>query len=146
MSLSKKEANLVLAAMREVLGQNFPEYTVKFKPTKFSTEGEIDFKFSLIKNGAVDAIADRDTKIGMIKNNIHPDAIGQKFESGGKYYIIESVKSRKQKYSVLARRISDNKVFKFNRVLINEKVAEKTDLRFNYYLGNKAVMIDLDGE
>jgi len=142
--MTKQEANQTLSAMREVLAENFPTFDVKFGKTKYTGDGEIDFKFSLIEKGASAEIADRDNRIGMQKNGVHPMAIGESFENKGKVYTIESVQARKQKYSVVTKSTTGERV-RFPAEYINRMVAKSTGQTLRRYSGNTAILDPVKG-
>lgn len=119
--MNKTIANQTLKAMREVLAQNFPDFEVKFGNTKFSKDGEIDFKFTMVVAGASEKIQERDTKLGMIKNQVHPNVVDMEFENMGRRFTVVSVKDRKQKYPVLCLCQNDAKFYRFSADLINRE-------------------------
>jgi hypothetical protein len=136
--MNKHEANTILAAMKEIVAENFPEMTAQFGKTKFDTRGEIDFNFSMVSKSAEKEIAERDTNIGMSKNKIHPEIMGMEFVSGKHRYVVESIRTRKQKYPVVAKR-ADGKLYRFTAHHMNTEASDQfgTTVR---YVGNMAIL------
>lgn len=136
--MTKQEAQKMLDLMKQTVAENFPEYTAQFGKTKFDTRGEIDFKISLVSKETEKDIAERDTNIGLQKNKLHPEIMGMEFVSGKHRYVVESVRTRKQKYPVVAKR-ADGKSYRFTAHHINTEAKEQfgTSVR---YVGNMAIL------
>ena len=136
--MDQKIAQNMLNRMKEILADEFPEYTAKFGKTVYDGRGEINFKFSMVDNSAIKDIELRDNLVGLAKNKIHPEVIGMEFEHGHNTYVVESIRPRKQKYPVVARR-SDGKVFRFPAVMINDMAFGKFGTKVRY-IGNTAIL------
>ena len=139
--MNKDEANELLSQMKDALNITFPNMTAKLGRTTFDAN-TINFKFSLTFDDALDEVADKDSKAGMIKNNVHPEAIGIRIYHAGNLFEIVSVKNRKCKYPVLARKLENGKLYKFAEKFVNEQVNESDDCDFlfeNYRYDGKAI-------
>ena len=130
--MNKAQAKMTLQRVQQALKTEFPEMNAVFGKTRFDSMGQIDFKFSLVEKSAVDEITQNDNLIGMVKNDVHPSAIGQKIEVAGTKYIVESVKKRKMKYPVVVRRISDKKLFRLTAWNVNQEVMLNTGNKHHY--------------
>lgn len=135
--MDRNTAQNMLNRMKEVLAAEFPEYTAKFAKTHYDSAGEISFKFDLIDNAKAEALANRDNNVGLAKNKVHPQAIGMEFEHKGETFVVQSVKTRKQKYCVVAK--GETKTLRFPASYINEiaKTQFGTSVR---YVGNTAIL------
>ncbi len=122
--MTKQEANVILAAVNELMIENFPTYNAKMTVRRYMDSGQVSFKMELTDKNAADGIDLLESEIGMSKNRCHPDTIGFSFEVSGRHYVVESVKNRKCKMPVLCRDEVDGKLYKFQADYINDRIAD----------------------
>lgn len=121
--MNKTVANKILKRMQEIVKNEFPEYNAEFARTTFTSDGQINFKFKMVSHQNKEMVKNRDTEIGMIKNNVRPNAIGKNIDVRGESYQVISVRPRKQKYPVVAKRIADGKLFRLTAQTVNEAIS-----------------------
>jgi hypothetical protein len=134
--MDKNQANDILHEMNIMLAKEFPNFNVKFCKTTIDTNGKINFKFSMTDKNSVDTITEKDNTIGMVKNDLHPEAPGFEFLYKGHIHRIVSISTRKQKYCVTAEDETTKKRFRFQANFINRMIADKTGKTFTGRLGN----------
>ena len=141
--MDRKTAQDMLNRMKEIVAAEFPEYTAQFGRTTYEGIGTISFKFDLADKSAQNEIAQRDQNIGLAKNKVHPNAIGMTFDFNGATYVVESVKKRKQKYSVVCKDERTEKRSRFMADHINRLATEQfgTSVR---YVGNMAILTEVE--
>jgi len=119
--MNKNEANTILAAVNELMAENFPNFECKMSVRRYVETGQVSFKMEMTDESVSETMANHETEIGMAKNRCHPKTLGFEFSTDRGRFIVESVKSRKCKMPVLAR-CDDGKLYKFPSQYITDRI------------------------
>ena len=121
--MTKNQASAMLNEITDLMRESYPNFSSNMSVRRFIKEdGQVSFKMEMTDKTVSEVIETPETHQAFIKNGVLYGALGLKFTSHGKDFIVEGCKNRRQKYPVLARDQESGKLFKFTASMINAKI------------------------